>query len=87
MKKILFTPDGEEEVAFYILEQTKIGGCNYILVTDSEEEEDGEAFIMKEIQATNENESLYEIVEDDTELNAVASVFSNLLDDIDLIGE
>ena len=43
MEKITFMPDGEEAVDFYVLEQTTIGGVNYILVTDAEEEEDGEA--------------------------------------------
>ena len=41
MEKITFMPDGEEAVDFYVLEQTPIGGVNYILVTDAEEEEDG----------------------------------------------
>ena len=44
MEKITFTPDGAdgEAVDFYVLEQTRIGGINYILVTE-EEEGDGEA--------------------------------------------
>ena len=37
MEKITFVPDGEEAVDFYVLEQTTIGGVNYILVTDAEE--------------------------------------------------
>lgn len=36
MEKITFRPEGEEAVEFYVLEQTRIGGFNYILVTDSE---------------------------------------------------
>ena len=48
MERITFKPDGEDaEVDFYVLEQTTIGGVNYILVTDAEEEEDGEAYILK----------------------------------------
>ena len=43
MEKICFTPPDESEaVWFYVLEQTRIGGHNYILVSDSEEG-DGEA--------------------------------------------
>ena len=30
MEKITFRPDGEEPVDFYVLEQTRIGGFNYI---------------------------------------------------------
>ena len=37
LEKITFRPEGEEPVEFYVLEQTRIGGHNYILVTDVEE--------------------------------------------------
>lgn len=47
MEKITFVPDGGEAVDFYVLEQTTIGGVNYILVTDAEEDEEGEAYIFK----------------------------------------
>ena len=83
MEKIIFRPEGEEAVEFYVLEQTRIGGFNYILVTDSEEG-DGEALIMKDISADGEEESIFDIVTDDAELDAVAGVFSNMLDDIEL---
>lgn len=86
MEKIIFRPENDEEVAFYVLEQTTIGGNNYILVTDSEEEEDGEALILKEIKSEDDTESVYEAVEED-ELDAVAAVFGNLLEDITLSGE
>ena len=85
MEKITFMPDGEEAVDFYVLEQTTIGGVNYILVTDAEEEEDGEAYILKANPDTDSNEQVYSMVEDDDELAAVAGVFENMLDDIDLV--
>ncbi|MDE5697354.1 MAG: DUF1292 domain-containing protein [Lachnospiraceae bacterium] len=85
MEKITFKPDGEEAaVDFYVLEQTTIGGVNYILVTDAEEEEDGEAYILKAFPDTDGHEQVYCMVEDDQELAAVAGVFENMLDDIDL---
>jgi hypothetical protein len=83
VEKITFRPEGEEAVEFYVLEQTRIGGFNYILVTDSEEG-DGEALIMKDISADGEEESIFDIVTDDAELDAVAGVFSNMLDDVEL---
>ena len=85
MEKITFMPDGEEAVDFYVLEQTTIGGVNYILVTDAEEEGDGEAYILKADPGTDNNEQVYSMVEDDDELAAVAGVFENMLDDIDLV--
>ena len=83
MEKIAFMIDGKEKVEFYVLEQTRIGGCQYILVTDAPEG-DGEALILKEVSGRGEKESVYEIVSDDTEMAAVASVFENLLEDIEL---
>lgn len=82
MEKIFFKPDNEEPVEFYVLEQTTIGGFQYILVTE-QEEGDGDALILKDVSAPEETEALYEIVEEETELNAVASVFENMLDDIE----
>ena len=83
LEKITFHPDGEEPIEFYVLEQTRIGGYNYILVTDLEEG-DGEALILKDLSQDGEEESLYEIVSDDAELEAVAGVFENMLDDVEL---
>ncbi len=83
MEKIVFSPDEGEAVEFYVLEQTRLGGVNYILVADSEEE-DAEALILKDISAAEDEESLYETVTDWVELDAVATVFSSMLDDVDL---
>ena len=86
MEKIEFCPDGGEKVEFYVLEQTRLGGCDYILVTDSmdSEEEEGDALILKDISAPEDKEAIYEIVEDERELDAVAEIFSDMLEDIDL---
>lgn len=84
MEKIVFTAQGEEAVEFYVLEQTRLGGINYILVTDSEDG-DAEALILRDISADREAEAIYEIVTEDEELNAVAAVFENMLDDVKLM--
>ena len=84
MEKIIFSPNGEEQVEFYVLEETRIGGFNYILVSDVEDG-DGEALILKDLSDENDSEAVYEIVSDDSELMAVASVFENLLEDVDLV--
>lgn len=84
MEKITFTfEDTKEEVDFFVLEQTKVNGSTYILVTDSEEEE-AECLILKDTSAAEDKDSLYEIVEDDVELSAVLKVFEELLEDIDI---
>lgn len=86
MEKITFRPDGEAPVDFYVLEQTRIGGYNYILVTDCEDG-DGDALILKDLSGDGEEESVYTIVSGDEELNAVAGVFENMLEDVDLVQE
>ena len=86
MEKITFTPaDMEEPVDFYVLEQTKINGVSYILVTDEQEdEEEAQCLILKDMSSEKDMESLYEIVEDDVELQAVSKVFEELLEDVDI---
>lgn len=83
MEKITFTFDDIGEVEFYILEQTKINGSQYILVTDSMED-DAEALILRDTSSSEEAEAVYEIVEDDTELDAVSKIFEELLEDVDI---
>ncbi len=86
LEKITFCPDNEEPVEFYVLEQTRISGVNYILVTDFEEG-DGEALILKDLSKDEDAQSVYSIVSDETELNAVAGVFEDLLDDVKFVQE
>jgi len=81
MKKIVFKADKENPVEFFILEQTTVSGVNYILVTDKEEG-DSEALILKDVSKSEDEEALYEIVSDETELNALADIFESLMDDI-----
>lgn len=84
MEKIIFQPDGAEAVEFFILEQTRIGGINYILVTELEDG-DGEALILKDMSQDGDEESIYEIVSEDEELSSVAQLFENMLEDIALV--
>ncbi len=69
-----------EEIELYILEQTCINGVNYLLATE-EETEDSEAWILKEL-STEENDLIYEFVEDDVEFDAIARVFDEMLEDV-----
>lgn len=73
----------QEEVDFFVLEQTKVNGISYILVTDSEED-DAECLILKDTSEENAPESVYEIVDDDVELTAIAKVFEELLEDVEI---
>ena len=80
MEKIRFTSDElQEETEFFVLEQTKLNGVSYILVTDSEED-DAECLILKDTSAEEEKES----IEDEKELSAILKVFEELLEDIEI---
>ena len=83
MEKLTFQGKDGEQAEFYVLEQTRVNGVNYLLVADSEEE-DGECLILKDMASEEEQESLYEIVEDEQELSAVLTVFEQLLDDVEI---
>ncbi len=76
-------PEGQE-VDFYVLEQTRIAGRDYLLVTDAEDG-DGDAYILEDISVDGEAEALYEFVEDDDRLEALSKVFTQMLDDIALV--
>jgi len=81
LEKIEFCTDDGETVFFYVVEQTRIGGVSYLLVSDTQEE-DGQALILKDLSQDQEEESLYQIVDDDEELDAVGGVFANMLEDV-----
>lgn len=84
MEKLTFIPEGGTPVDFYVVEQTKIGGISYLLVTE-EEEGDSDALILKDTSEAEAAESVYAIVSDDEELAAVAEVFESLLDDVEFV--
>ena len=84
MEKISFTlNETGEEVLFYVLEETRLNGTDYILVTDSQED-DGEALILKDLSSDGDSEALYEIVDDDRELESGMEIFGQLLEDVDI---
>ncbi len=68
---------------FFVLEQTKVNGVTYILVTDSEDG-DAECLILKDTSKEASSDSIYEIVEDDVELTAISKVFEELLEDVEI---
>ncbi|MEE3468731.1 MAG: DUF1292 domain-containing protein [Eubacterium sp.] len=81
-KIILIDDEGNEE-EFYIEEQTRVYGKNYILVSTAQEG-DAEALILKDISEDSNDEAAYVPVEDEGELAAVMKIFEEMLDDIDI---
>lgn len=82
--KITFTTEDNEEIEFFVLEQTMINGVNYILVADSDnEEEEANALILKEKTSAND-ETIYDVVEEEQELLSISKIFEELLENIDI---
>lgn len=86
MEKLIFVTEDQESVDFYIIEETRVNGINYLLVTESEDEEDeeAEAYILKDTSKAEDTEAVYEFVESEEELDAVSRIFAELLEDMDL---
>lgn len=80
MEKITLTTEDREAVELYVLEQTTVGGRDYYLVTEKEDG-DADAYIVKDLSEKDAEEAVFEFVEEETELQAVASVFENILGD------
>ncbi len=80
-----FTTEDGDVAVFRVIEETKINGVKYLLVLDDIEDEEEEALILKEVPNEGAEEALYDIVEDEKELTAVAAIFEELLDDLELV--
>lgn len=83
MEKIEFqTEDGIQE--FYVEEQTRINGFNYLLVSDSVTEQEAEAYILKDVSEPESQEACYVMVEDEQELEAIMRIFEQSMEDVDI---
>ena len=81
--------DGNDE-ELTVLCQTRLGGVNYLLVSDAEmddlEDEDAsvDVVIIKEESVSEDGEEvLYKTVEDEKEILTVSKVFEEMMDDVD----
>lgn len=87
MEKIRLVPTDSTEVEeFYVLDQAKLGGKTYILVTD-EEEGDGMAMILRDDAEPGAEEALYAVVDDDNELSALLLLFEDKLEELGILIE
>ena len=83
MEKVKFVdPHTAEEIEFFVMEETQVNGIKYLFVTE-QEEGDCDAFILKEA-AVIDDEIVYDMVEEDTELTAIGKVFAELIKDADI---
>ena len=79
VESITFKDENNNDQDFYVVEQTRMNGINYLLVADSPEG-DAEALILKDISDESEQEAEYVPVEDEVLLEALMKIFSELLE-------
>lgn len=83
MEKIKFQAEDGTIEEFIIEDETRIGGISYILVSDSEDDE-ANAYILKDVSESTDPEAIYEMVEEEEELQAVYKVFMEMMEDVEL---
>ena len=84
-KKITLVTDDGGAVDFYVLEETRINGMSYLLVTDAaDDDEEGECYILKDLSESDDADALYEFVKYDNEIDYLFKIFSELLEDADV---
>ena len=77
---IVVDDEEDNEIQLEVLEQTTIAGQNYLLVSDQEEDA---VLLFREVPEDGDFVS-YEIVEDDTEIEALLKVFNELIEEVDI---
>ena len=81
METVKFTdPETQEIVEFVVEDETQLNGNKYLLVSEDTEDGTLDAYILKEVVDEND-EVLYEVVEDEVEFMALARVFTELVDE------
>ena len=81
MEKVKFTdPETQEVIEFIVEEETQLNGTKYLLVSEDSDDGTLDAYILKEVVDQND-EVLYEVVEDEVEFMALAKVFAELTDE------
>lgn len=84
MEKVVFqSPEDGETIEFFVIEQTRINGMNYLLVAE-EEDGDCDAFILKDVSQETDEDAMYEMVESEEELEYMSRIFAEILEDVDI---
>ncbi len=81
-EKIVLTDEAGGTITLYAVEETRVAGVNYLLAAD--EEGDGSCYILRDVSAAESPDAIYEIVEDEDELDYLLRIFKELVEDIDL---
>lgn len=88
-KAVFYLEDDNTPQSFYLLMDTVFNENTYVLASETDpDEEEAVCFILKKT-GENEDDAVYEPVEDDLEYSSVSDIFKELLDqeEIDLLEE
>ena len=81
-KRIEFCPDGENEtVGFFVVEETRIAGVSYLLVTESEDDEEAEVVLLK--VDTKDGQDYYNTIDNEILLNEVFDEFLDIVEEME----
>ena len=80
--KIIVKNEQGENEEFTVLLETKVNNIKYILV---EKEDEEIAYIFKDTSDDSSEEAVYEVVLDEDEVGYIGKIFSELLEDVDLV--
>lgn len=78
----MLTADRGQRGGFFCVGKADIAGVSYLLVTDSVEDEEAEAMILRE--ETEDELVTYQVVDDEKELKIISKYLEELLDDVEL---
>ena len=82
---ITFTDENGNEIEFEIIEETRINGVNYILVVDDIENEEADAYILKDVSSDEDEDAVYEMVEEESEIDYIGKVFAETMEEVEII--
>jgi len=83
--EIVLTDEEGQELILKVIEQTRLGGKDYLLAADGDPDaEETECWIFRDESDPQNPMSLLVEIEDEDELDAVIGIFQNLVDGIDI---
>lgn len=83
-EKIVFIDEDGDKIEMFVVEETRINNVNYILVTEDNESDEADAYILKDVSDDGDEEAIYEMVEEDSEIEYIGKIFAELLEDVDI---
>ncbi|MBQ5951199.1 MAG: DUF1292 domain-containing protein [Lachnospiraceae bacterium] len=82
-ERIVLAGEDGTELELYVLEETRLGGRDYLLAADTQEG-DGTCYLLKDVSDAKDKEARFVPVEDPQEAEHLLDIFGELLDDVDL---